>query len=397
MAASVEDFELDRSIKYPILYGSAEEDARRFAELVNRKLEEKLSSGIIPRSQEEAFRYAVQEELRVFLKLNMGGFMLSMAELLDWCKSNGMAIGTARGSVGGSRVAYVADIIDLNPETWHTVFSRFCNESRLEIGDIDIDCVESDRPAIFRHIVERFGEAHTARVASFGTIAELGAMDDIGGALRVIWSEENPGAPESDNPWALKKIDAIKKEYQTNPENARQRYPELFYYFDGLLGTKVSQSVHPAGVVISPLDLSAEYGVFDKDGERCLVINMDELHEVGAAKYDFLVLKTVQVIRDTCRNIGVPYPRTHEINWNDEAVWADMLRSPGAVFQFEGDFAYQSLKQYKPKNIFDMSLVTACIRPSGASYREDLLSRKPHRNPSLLIDELLKNNNGYLV
>ena len=46
-----------------------------------------------------------------------------------------MAIGTARGSVGGSRVAYVADIIDMNPETWHTVFSRFCNESRTEIGD----------------------------------------------------------------------------------------------------------------------------------------------------------------------------------------------------------------------------------------------------------------------
>ena len=47
-----------------------------------------------------------------------------------------MAIGTARGSVGGSRVAYVADIIDLNPETWHTVFSRFANEDREEIGRI---------------------------------------------------------------------------------------------------------------------------------------------------------------------------------------------------------------------------------------------------------------------
>ena len=65
----------------------------------------------------------------------MTGFMLSMSELISWCRSSGIAIGTARGSVGGSRIAYVADIIDLNPEQWHTVFSRFANEDRVEIGD----------------------------------------------------------------------------------------------------------------------------------------------------------------------------------------------------------------------------------------------------------------------
>lgn len=60
-------------------------------------------------------------------------------------------------------------------------------------------------------------------------------------------------------------------------------------------------------------------------------------------------------------------------------------------------FAYDSLKRYKPQSIFDMSLVTACIRPSGASYRDDLLAKKPHHNPSALIDALLKDNHGYLV
>lgn len=44
-----------------------------------------------------------------------------------------------------------------------------------------------------------------------------------------------------------------------------------------------------------------------------------------------------------------------------------------------------------------MSLVTASIRPSGSSYRDALLARKPHKNPSELIDNLLKNNGGYLV
>lgn len=135
IADSCEDFELDKSIKYPILYGSPEEDEEIFERRCWESLDEKLSSGIIPREQEPAFRAAIAEELRVFKKLKMCGFMLSMSDLVRWCKSQGMAIGTARGSVGGSRAAYVTDIIDLNPEQWHTVFSRFCNEDREEIGD----------------------------------------------------------------------------------------------------------------------------------------------------------------------------------------------------------------------------------------------------------------------
>lgn len=130
-----EEIELDTSIKYPILYGSREADSEKFTETVYRKLDEKLKAGVIPKVQENAFRAAIEEELRVFRKLKMDGFMLSMSELVSWCKENDIVIGPARGSVGGSRVAYVTDIIDLNPETWHTVFSRFCNEDREEIGD----------------------------------------------------------------------------------------------------------------------------------------------------------------------------------------------------------------------------------------------------------------------
>lgn len=409
-----EDIELDTSIKYPILYGSREADSKVFVETVERKFQEKLDSGIIPQAQEQAFRDAIDEEMRVFQKLHMDGFMLSMSELICWCKSQGMAIGTARGSVGGSRVAYVADIIDLNPETWHTVFSRFCNEDREEIGDIDIDCVESDRPRIFKYITDRFGSDKTARVASFGTMQAKGAVDDIGRHLAKKWLRDHPGESTTNNPWSLPRIAKIKEEISSADEaskkekkpiqsypffqDAAKKYPELFYYFDGLFDTKISQSVHPAGMVISPITLCDNFGVFNKDGEDCLLLDMDNIHDyTGLAKYDFLILKTVQVIRDAYRYMGLPYPKTHEIDWNDEAVWSDMIRSPAAIFQFEGKYAFESLKKFVPKSIFDMSIVTACIRPSGASYRDSLLARIPHKNPSEIIDELLKDNLGYLI
>ena len=411
-----EEIELDTSIKYPILYGSREADSQKFKETIERKFAEKLETGVIPESQREAFRTAIDEELRVFQKLKMDGFMLSMSELICWCKEQGMAIGTARGSVGGSRIAYVTDIIDLNPETWHTVFSRFCNEDRLEIGDIDIDCVESDRPAIFKHITGRFGEDKTARVASFGTMQSKGVIDDVGRALAMRWTEAHPtvgerkGAHPLDggqgyyldntkaNPWSLPNISRIKSEFDSDPDKTKKKYPELFYYYDGLIDTKISQSVHPAGMVISPITLVDNFGVFDKDNENCLLLDMENIHDfTGLAKYDFLILKTVQVIRDACRYMNKPYPKTHEIDWDDEDVWADMIKNPSGIFQFEGAFAFESLKKFVPKSIFDMSIVTACIRPSGSSYRDMLLARQAHKNPSEIIDELLKENLGYLI
>lgn len=74
-----------------------------------------------------------------------------------------------------------------------------------------------------------------------------------------------------------------------------------------------------------------------------------------------------------------------------------MVQDAVGVFQFEGDYAFSSLKRFNPKNIFDMSLVTAAIRPSGASYRDELLAKKVHKNPSPMIDELLKDSLGVLV
>lgn len=405
LADSVEDIQLDKTIKYPILYGSREEDSRKFLETIDRKFKEKLERGIIPPEQEQAFRDAMAEEIRVFQKLHMDGFMLSMSELISWCKENDIAVGTARGSVGGSRVAYVTDIIDLNPEQWHTVFSRFANEDREEIGDIDIDCIESDRPKIFRHIIDRFGADKVARVASYGTIKDKGVIDDVGRALARRWEQKhtpdyNPKSKtfSKNNPYSLAVCARIKKEYDEDPERTKARYPELFYFFDGLIGTKVSQSVHPAGMVISPISLSENYGTFLKDGEWCLLLDMEEVHDgCGLAKYDFLILKTVQVIRDTCRSLGIPYPKTYQINWNDEAVWADMRKNLTSIFQFESAFAADCFKKFKTDSIEDMSLVTACIRPSGSSYRDQLLARKVHSNPSEIIDELLKDNLGWLV
>ena len=73
MADSVEDFELDTSLKYPILYGSRDEDNRIFGETINRKFTQKVNNGVIPQEQVAAFKAAIEEEQRVFQKIEMDG------------------------------------------------------------------------------------------------------------------------------------------------------------------------------------------------------------------------------------------------------------------------------------------------------------------------------------
>lgn len=466
MADSVEPFELDISFKYPKLYGNAAEDKAVFEDTIRKNFQSKIDEGAISPEQIQNFKDAIKEECRVFDKIDMSGFMLFMSELVTWCKSNGIPIGFNRGSCGGSRVAYVTNTTDLNPETWHTVFSRFCNEDRKEIGDIDIDVSPSDRDKVYEYIINRFGQEKTAFILAIGTIKSKGCIDEICRALGVKWNKEHqrdergfrkalellkdnsasvrfgdhpdgcelyhfdengtliiskqfehiPGIElvkqftkeysklkeENEkifqkNPWVGKVNTEIKDLFELDEEKARSQYPEVFYYYDGLLDVAISQSMHPAGIVASPITLRDHYGTFLSEGKEILQIDMECVHEVGLVKYDILGLKNIEIIKDTYALIGKPYPKSHEINWNDDAVWNDMLRSPIGIFQFESAFAFDSLRKFKTHSIYDMSLVTACIRPSGASYRDELLQRKPHHNPSPIIDDLLKDNLGYLI
>ena len=73
-----------------------------------------------------------------------------------------------------------------------------------------------------------------------------------------------------------------------NHQKTRDKYSDIFYYFDGLLNTAISQSMHPAGIVISPIPIDKTYGVFHSDGKNICYLNMEELHDCGSLKYDIL-------------------------------------------------------------------------------------------------------------
>lgn len=390
MANSVEDFELDTSFKYPVLYDNEEEV---FKKRINDMYKDKLKRGII--QKDPRYKEMVKEEMRVFKKIGMVGFMLFMSELVCWCWDNGIPIGFCRGSVGGSMIAYLTDIIDVNPLTWGTMFSRFANEDRKEIGDIDLDISPSQRHLVYEHIIEEYGQDKTAYVLAMGTISDKGTIDDISRALADIYREKQEW--DLVKKYSLENTKNIKALYEENPDAAKEQYSELFYYFDGLVGTVVSQSMHPAGIIVSPVTLPDNYGTFWNDGKRILSINMEEIHEVSLVKYDLLGLKNIEIIKDCCELANISYPKSYTMNWEDEEVWKHITDSPVGIFQFESKFAYDSLKKMGCNCVNDLSLVNASIRPSGESYRDRLLAREWNSNPSEIIDKLLEPNHGFLV
>lgn len=365
------------SIKYPIVSNNDEKDLK---ELINKRYLEKKQKGIIDNNPK--YIESIREEFRVFKKTNMLGFMLGMAQISDWCEENNIPRGFGRGSCCGSVIAYIINIIDVDPIKWNTIFSRFCNEYRTEVGDIDIDFAPNDREKVYNYIMERFGYDKTAYILSIGTISEKGTIDEIGRALDI----------------PLIEVKNIKDLYANSPEEAKEKYPNVFYYFDGLINTAISQGFHPAGIVASPIELIGNYGTFtDKDGKNVLNLDMEEVHDCGLVKYDILGLKNVGIIQDVYKMIGKNYPKSYEIDWSDKNVWKDIKESPVGIFQFESSFAYSSMKTFDVNSIDDLTLVNACIRPSGTSYRDAVFSHKRHSNPSELIDNVLSNSYGYLV
>ena len=376
LADSIEEFELDLSFKYPKLY---DDEEQVFWDRIIRMYNEKLQNGVI--QDNPKYMENIKEEYIVLKKIGMCSFMLFMSELMCWCWENNIPSSPCRGSIGGSTIAYITDVTDVDPIVWNTAFSRFANEDRIEIGDIDVDFAPEDRERVYQYIIDRFGIEYTAYIMTTGTCVERGTIDEICRALDIPLSE----------------ADKIKSEFANNPEKTREKYPNIFYYYNGLIGTAISKGIHPAAIIISPIPLSENYGVYNYDGKRVIIVNMEEVHEVSLVKYDILGLKNVGVIKKCSELAGIPYPKSHTVNWEDEDVWSSIVKSNIGIFQYESAFAGDCLKKFEPLRINDLALLNAALRPSGASFRDRLLAKEINQNPSELIDEMLKENYGYLA
>jgi len=76
------------------------------------------------------YRERLEKELSILLKKGFASYFLLLADIMEYAKKENISRGTARGSAGGSLVAFCLDITRLDPIKYNLLFNRFLSESR---------------------------------------------------------------------------------------------------------------------------------------------------------------------------------------------------------------------------------------------------------------------------
>ena len=88
------------------------------------------------------------------------------ADLCDYMRENKILKGIARGSAGGSLLAYMLGITEIDPLIHNLTFERFMNEHKESMPDIDIDIDDEKRQQILDYFINRYGIENVAQIGT---------------------------------------------------------------------------------------------------------------------------------------------------------------------------------------------------------------------------------------
>jgi DNA polymerase-3 subunit alpha len=383
----IEPFDIDRSNKYPQLYENS-------LEVFKNKIREYVKDRNI--SIDDIKKNRIIHELNTYIKSDAINYMLLEEDIKRWCRENGINYGYSRGSVSGSYIAYLLKITDIDSIKHDMKFERFMNPERISNPDIDTDYPPSQRDLVKEYIFNKEG-LYCSDIITFNTIADKGAIRDVGRALNI----------------PLSTIDDISKRFEDNENSLRKEYPKLFKYVDLLKGVVTSVSYHPCGVIVSPFSIEETVGTFTTTTNIYPItqLNMKEIDSMNFVKLDILGLDNIEIINETCKLAGIERLTPDNIDEEDEKVWESIHDSGLGIFQWSSNMAHSYYKQlfsretleiikaqnpnFKYMNLF--SIGNSAIRPAGDSYRDDLAKGIFKDNGHDALNELLAKTNGFLV
>ena len=321
----------------------------------------------------------LEQELRLIEKHRLAGFFLIYRDILELGKEiakelygehRDRAPGRGRGSSVGSIVCYLIGLSPIDPLRANLYLGRFLNEDLATVPDIDLDFSREVRERLILKVYEHFGEEHVALVCSFPTYRLRSAVREIGKAL---------GLPEAELARLAKlagshgSVDKLGEEMQRYPEFTERIEAPLWRDLIDLAaqakGFPRHISQHVGGMIISstpiveivPLEQSA------MEGRIICQWDKDSCDDARMVKIDFLGLGMLSLV-DYCldeivANRGNDLDLTR-IDYEDEAVF-DMICEGDTVgvFQIESRAQMQTLPRTRPRNLDDLTVEVAIIRP----------------------------------
>lgn len=266
-------------------------------------------------------------ELGVIEKLGFMEYFYIIKDIIDYCDKNKIPRGAGRGSVGGSLVAYLLGITNVDPLVYGTLFERFLNPDRVSQPDIDVDISQSRREEVITYLKNKYNEDNVAQIGTYGTEELKSAIRDVARVkYGLVYDSKH-----IDNESSL-------EELLSSTNNPTEK--DIFITAYKLKDLKRHGSIHAAGVVISPIPITEIIPLMRRKNTLMTQFDMWEVEQVGLIKYDILGLRTVDVIDNTLRLIKERYNEDINISdlpLDDYKTW-DILRKGNtvAIFQFEG-------------------------------------------------------------
>ncbi len=345
-------------------------------------------------------------EMEVIEKTGFISYFLIVGDFIRYGRSKGISC-VARGSAAGSLVTYLLEIANVDPIRYGLLFERFLNPERVNPPDIDIDFADDRRADVIEYVRQKYGNDSVAQIITFGTMGAKSVVRDVGRVMGLGYGDCDrlakmiPFDLKMTLEKALKQSPEFKQAYET--EDVTRELIDTALILEDLTR---NASVHAAGVVIGDQPLVNLLPLkTDEDGAIVTQYAMGPVGDLGLLKMDFLGLKTLTVIRNTCEMVK----RTQGIEINidqlplDDKKTYDLLNRAETlgVFQLESGGMRDLCKKFQISSVEHITALVSLYRPGPMELIPEFIKRRhgeieiKYEHP--LLEQISKETYGILI
>ncbi len=317
----------------------------------------------------------LNRELELIARLKFSGYFLIVWDICRWARGQNILV-QGRGSAANSAVCYVLGITAVNPLKHRLLFDRFLNDSRVgrdgkpSWPDIDLDFPSGDRrERVIQQVYQRYGRRGAAMTANVICFRGRSATREIGKVLgfgadaldRFSSLYANGDFPETLGLQEQLKMSGIAAQHPR--AEAMVRLNHLVRGLPRHLGQ------HSGGMVIcqGQLDQVVPLEPATMPDRSVCQWDKEDCENLGIVKIDFLGLGMMAVMQETIELCArrPDGPRTMDDIPPDDPVTYEKIRAADTVgvFQIESRAQMSTLPRFKPKDLYDLAIQVAIIRP----------------------------------
>ncbi|MEG3125875.1 error-prone DNA polymerase [Sphingomonas sp. GB1N7] len=311
------------------------------------------------------------EEFALISARNYAYYFLTVYDLVRFARAQDPPIlCQGRGSAANSAVCFLLGVTSIDPMQHDLLFSRFVSDERDEPPDIDIDFEHERREEVMQYIYRRYGR-HRAGIAA--TVAHYRSRSTVREVAKALGLSEDIPARMASTVWGSHSGDMEDRRITdagfdlANPEIARLRF-----IMDQILEAPFPRhlSQHVGGFVLTEnrLDETVPLHHAAMADRTFIEWDKDDIDALGLLKVDVLALGMLTCIRksyDLLERHGFgEHTLEVDLDSTDSAVY-EMLQKGDSigVFQVESRAQMNMLPRLKPKNLYDLTVQVAIVRP----------------------------------